>query len=109
MQKKKSSFQAIPNYRVSSIKLGRIQRSPSGTRLQMITACALLRRLKAHRQVNPHRPAFADLYGIPAPLAKWCIAIGAVARNLDPIRRSCSLNIQAKYETLPAGRPDSLS
>jgi hypothetical protein len=110
MQKKKPSFQVIPNYGINGVTNWNESKEVARTRAARILACAtaptvagFFRTRDSHRQAIT---AIARLSRICTILIrKWC---DAIAVDLG-LRQPCSLNIQAKYETLAAGRPDSLS
>jgi hypothetical protein len=114
MQKKKPYFQVIPNCSINGVtNWNESKEVPAEQGRDDIglrncpTAVGLFCRLDRHRQTIV---AIARLgLKLHNPHSKWCGAIAGCRRNLGPLRQSCSLNIQAKYETLSAGRPDSLS
>jgi hypothetical protein len=108
MQKKKPSFQVIPNYGFNGVQAGM---SPEKC-LRNMGARILAAQPLRPRQLSAGLIAVAELSRQSARLGpnciiltrKWCDAI-AVDRRL---RQPCSLNIQAKYETLAVDRSDSL-
>jgi hypothetical protein len=69
-------------------------------------AAGLFRALDRHRQTNlGHGVPWAELHNPDPKMVQRNSEVGAI---LAGIRRPCSLNIQAKYETLSAGRPYSV-
>jgi hypothetical protein len=115
MQKKKPSFQVIPNYRVSgftnwneSKEVPAEQgRNDAGVPTSP-TAAGLFCTVNRHRQTIAAISRPEAEFQIPEPkmVQRNSVILGAI---LARIRQPYSLNIQAKYETLCAGRPDSLS
>jgi hypothetical protein len=71
------------------------------------TAASLFRKLDCHRQtIAALDVPGSELHNPHPEMVRRNSQVGGI---LGRIRQPCSLNIQAKYETLPAGRLDSLS
>ena len=110
MQKKKPSFQVIPNCRING--------APNWNESKEVP---VEQGLQGHGPRNFSDRYRLNLYGYCRQNERGDIAIqaelpqssrqnGATQKRLTQgLRQPCSLNIQAKYETLGTGRLDSLS
>jgi hypothetical protein len=117
MQKKKPTFQAIPNYSVSGppnwneskevpAEQGWNDARLTGFLIAGAVVTVNCRRILWTDESGNNR---ADLTfgceGMP-----WCAAMERHFRQSRPrLRQPCSLNVQAKYETFSSGRSYSLS
>jgi hypothetical protein len=114
MQKKKPSFQVIPDYSVSGLtnwneskevpaEQGRNDTGPATSP----TAAGRSVRLMAIADLSQRYRDLGLIFSILT--RKWCGATAGYWRDPGRDTAACSLNIQAKYETLCAGRRYSLS
>src|SRR4051812_34615925 len=107
MQKKKPSFQVIPNYGVHGAPNWNESKEVPAEQGPLIVASEFSHRRNFSARLLGIRAIVAPtcLYRVAHAYPKWCGAI----RTGPEITAACSLNIQAKYETLGTGRLDSLS
>jgi hypothetical protein len=114
MQKKKPSFQVIPNYSINGAANWNESKEVPAEQGCVDMAWAISPAAAGlFCMLNRHRQTIAALacLGLNRTILpkKWCGAIVLLAQSWPGYGKPSSLNIQAKYETLSAGRPTSLS
>jgi hypothetical protein len=107
MQKKKPCFQVIPDYGVSRLanwNESKCLRNKAGMHLACATSPDLFCAINRYRQTIATWAEFQHPH--TRMVRRNSVVFGAMWAR---IRQPCSLNFQAKYETLCAGRLYSLS